>query len=42
MKIKFTNEGKNRYIEVFPSIIIGWKPFVLYLSWIVWHIEIGR
>lgn len=39
MKIEFTKE--EHYIELLPSITIGWKPFRFYIGWLFWNIIIN-
>lgn len=40
MKIKYTKQ-KN-WIDLIPSIAIGWKPFGLYVGWLFFNISITK
>jgi hypothetical protein len=47
MKKKFIKlvqvDWEKQYLELFPSIMIGWKPWRIYVGWLIWfgYIEIG-
>lgn len=28
---------EKHYLELFPSVMIGWKPWRLYIGWLAWN-----
>lgn len=41
MKVEFNNEIKKQFLEVLPSIAIGWYGGInLYFGWLFWNVII--